>query len=89
MPAITQTRVGMTWLLNRVLKERQPLRRQAVEPLPTLGDRGSRPAMTAKREDAYQSVKKPRRIPHRERLHFTGLGGEAGPPGGEAPAKDG
>ena len=52
-------KVGMTWLLNRVLKERQPLRRQAVEPLPTSGDRGSRPAMTAKRENAYQSVKKP------------------------------
>lgn len=32
---------GMTWLLNRVLKERQPLRRQAVEPLPTSGDRGT------------------------------------------------
>ena len=31
----------MTWLLNRVLKGRQPLRRQAVEPLPTSGDRGT------------------------------------------------
>ena len=39
-------KVGMTWLLNRVLKEQQPSWRQAVEPLPTLGDRGSRPAMT-------------------------------------------
>jgi len=34
-------KAGMTWLLNRVLKERQPLRRQAVEPLPTSGDRGT------------------------------------------------
>ena len=82
-------KVGMTWLLNRVLKEQQPSWRQAVESLPTLGDRGSRSAMMAKREDAYQSVKKPRRIPHWERLPFTGLGGEAGPPGGEAPARDG
>ena len=32
---------GMTWLLNRVLKEQQPSWRQAVEPLPTLGDRGT------------------------------------------------
>ena len=82
-------KAGMTCLLNRVLKEQQPSWRQAVEPLPTLGDRGSRPAMTAKRENAYQSVKNQRRIPHWERPPFAGLGGEAGPPGGEAPAKDG
>ena len=41
MPAIALAYVGMTWLLNRVLKERQPSWRQAVEPLPTLGDRGT------------------------------------------------
>ena len=33
--------------------------------------------MTAKREDAYLSVKNQRRIPHWERLPFTGLGARA------------
>ena len=64
-------------------------RRREVSPR-RVGDRGSGPAMTAK--GRWCAVKKESdNNGHRvwERQRPTGLGGEARPPSGEAPARDG